>query len=294
MSDLPETEAKPARRRSYVAPIAIGIAALAGGFGALPRREEPTRLTFLSVGQGDCTVFQTGGHTILIDAGPNTRGSDAGKRIVLPDLRKMGIDSIDLILLSHPDLDHIGGLGALLKGVRVGKVGVSSWFRKDEEFRANLAAMGCGEDRLVWLGNEQEARVGAFTLEVACPEWHEGEDDNDGSEFVRIGSGAASAVFTGDASAMTEERMSVGRDWSAQLLHAGHHGSYTASGDAWLKAVHPQWAIISCGRNNSYGHPHPSVLRRLQQQGIRVARTDQEGDIAFELGPSGWQRTGVR
>lgn len=252
--------------------------------------QEPTRLTFISVGQGDCAVFQAGGHTVLIDTGPKSEYSDAGKRIVLPDLRKMGIDSIDLILISHPDMDHIGGLGALLKGMRVGKVAISSSFAHYEPMLSRLHDAGCLPGETMWLGPDQRAQIGDFSVEIACPDWREGEPDNDGSEFVKISGDGASAVFSGDASSLEETKMMPGHDWSAQILKLGHHGSRTASGEGWLEAVHPQWAIVSCGRNNMYGHPHQVVLDRVQRLGIKVARTDREGDITFELGPRGWVR----
>lgn len=251
---------------------------------------EPTRLTFLSVGQGDCAVFQTGGHTILIDAGPASKLSDAGKKIVVPDLRRMGIDSIDLVLLSHPDIDHIGGLAAILKSMRVGKIGLPATFQHYEPLLQHLREDGCTGPEILWLGPAQKARVGDFSIEVDCPPWHEGEPDNDGSEFVRITGDGSSAVFTGDADARTEYRMLPGHDWSAQVLKLGHHGSRTASSEDWLRAVHPAWGIVSCGRNNTYGHPHKSVLERVSGLGIKVARTDRDGNVVFDLGPKGWER----
>ncbi len=269
----------------------LAVSAIVGTVGAWPDWNEPTRLTFLSVGQGDCAVFQTSGHTLLIDVGPKTPTSDAGKKIVLPDLRNMGIDSIDLILLSHPDVDHIGGLGALIHGMPVGRVAVSSQFEHFSPMIDRLREAGCPISQTIWLGADQRVRVGDFTVEVGCPPWHEPEPDNDGSEFVKIAGEGASAVFTGDASSLAEARMQPGHDWSAQILKLGHHGSHTASSEAFLESVHPHWAIISCGRGNPYGHPHKVVLDRVQRLGIRIARTDLEGDVTFELGPYGWTRT---
>jgi competence protein ComEC len=268
----------------------LALASLVGALAAL-LPQEPTRLTFLSVGQGDCAVFQTSGHTVLIDVGPASKLSDGGKKIVVPDLRRMGIDSIDLILLSHPDMDHIGGLGAVLKSLHVGKIGLPMTFRDYQPLLQHLREAGCNGTEVVWLGPSQKVQVGDFTIEVDCPPWREGEPDNDGSEFVKLSGDKASAVFTGDADATTEAKMTLGHNWSAQVLKLGHHGSRTASSEAWLETVHPQWAIVSCGRNNTYGHPHPSVLNRVQQRGIKVARTDREGDIEFDLGTNGWQRT---
>lgn len=270
----------------------IGLLFVAsGGLGVylgLAPRPEPTRLTFLSVGQGDCAVFQTAGRTILIDAGPNVRGFDAGRRIVVPDLRRMGIERIDLILISHPDADHIGGLGAIIRAFPVGAVGVSRSYQRFAPMVERLREARA--DNVLWLGPDQAARVGDFQVEIACPAWFEGEPDNDGSEFVRISSPRASAVFTGDADSATEDLMLEGHDWSAQVLKLGHHGSRSASGPEWLREVHPRWAVVSCGRHNVYGHPHPSVLARVKGLGISVARTDTDGDVTFTLGPNGFER----
>jgi competence protein ComEC len=271
------------------APLVAG-SVLVGAIAAAPEWSQPTRLTFLAVGQGDCAVFQTGGHTILIDDGPKEFGVDAGRRVVLPELRKMGVDTVDLILLSHPDLDHIGGLDAVLGSIPVGRVCISSCFQKDQELLDHLAEYKCRPEKVAWLGPGQQAKVGDFTLEIDCPPWHKGEPDNDGCEFVRLSGDGASAVFTGDASAVVESAMIAGHDWSAQILKLGHHGSKTASGDAWLNAVHPGWGIVSCGRDNNYGHPHREVLERVTRHGIRIARTDKDGTITFGLGTGGWIR----
>jgi len=278
-----------------IAVLLISCGAL-GAIAAWPDWDEPTRLTFLSVGQGDCIVFQTDGHTILIDAGPKRRtpdggtGFDAGQKIVLPDLRKMGIDSVDLILISHPDMDHIGGLGAILKGVPVGRVLVSAGFEHFQPMLDRLAEAGCGPNKTVWLGPDQKAKVGDFTVEIACPPWQDPEPDNDGCEFVRISGDGASAMFTGDGSSFEEAEMMPGHDWSAQVLKLGHHGSRTASSEAFLEAVHPQWAVVSCGRDNEYGFPKREILDRVQRLGIKIARTDLDGDVEFDLGPHGWVR----
>ncbi len=265
-------------------------ASLLGGWIGYQGPEEPTRLTFLAVGQGDCAVFRTSGYTVLIDVGPNVRGFDAGTRIVVPDLRRMGVGSIDLILLSHPDMDHIGGLAAILKGLPVGRVAVSACFKEHAELLQHLMEAGCNPADVLWLGKDQSASVGGFSVEVACPPWFLGDKDNDGSEFVRITGKGASAVLTGDASSDAEDEMRPGHEWSAQVMKLGHHGSRTASSEAWLRCVHPLWAIVSCGRNNTYGHPHQQVLDRASRLGIRLARTDREGDISFRVGEHGFER----
>jgi competence protein ComEC len=268
----------------------LAIFAVAGlFFWRSGQRPVPDRLTILSVGQGDCAVMQSGGHTILIDVGPFTNGYDAGKKIVVPKLRKMGVRAIDLILLSHPDADHTGGLGAVLRSFPVATIGISAAFSRHEGMLAQLRALNC-MSRVVWLKPLQKTRIGTCEVQVACPTWQPSMNDNDGSEFVKLTEGRSTAVFSGDASGETEEAMEGVMDWRAQVAKLGHHGSRTASSASWLKAVGPAWAVVSCGRNNSYGHPAPEVLQRLASSRIRVARTDTEGDITFVATDSGFRR----
>jgi competence protein ComEC len=265
---------------------AAGLVA-GGGWGLFGGSQE-TRLTFLAVGQGDCAVFQTEGTAMLIDTGPRTDSTDAGQRIVLPRLQRMGIGRIALIVLTHPDSDHVGGLRAVLARHREARVAVSAAFRQHEGLLSTLKEAGVPPSNVLWLGPETRARLGAFTIQLSCPRWREGMGDNDGSVFVRLSNGAASATLTGDASSDTETTEAPGHDWSAQVLKAGHHGSVTATSQSWLEAVRPKVVVISCGRNNRYGHPHPAVLDRLSKRGVQILRTDTQGDQTFEATPSGF------
>jgi competence protein ComEC len=263
-------------------PIA-GLACLSLGAWIGWGRADPVRITFLSVGQGDCAVIQAGGNVVLVDAGPKSPNFDAGERLILPKLRQMGIDRIDLILLSHPDLDHIGGTASLLRAHPEARVGVSAQFRTNAEMQSHLTLLHITPARIDWLGPENQGSIGPLTLRLACPPLWPGSDANDGSMFVRVGTGRAWADFSGDASESVENAMARRGDWSAELMKAGHHGSRTASGPLWLRTVRPEWVVISCGRANSYGHPHQEALNRIAAIGAKVARTDREGDIAFEL-----------
>jgi competence protein ComEC len=235
------------------------------------------------VGQGDCAVIQAGGRTILIDDGPQTPSFDAGARIILPRLRELGVDRIDLILLSHPDMDHVGGTPSLLRAFPDARVAMSAAFSHDAEMERRLKEWGLPPERVDWLPSETEGRVADLTVRLSCPPFHPGEEANDGSMFVRIGRAKAEAVFSGDAPAKVEDAELANGDWSAEVMKAGHHGSRTATGQPWLKSVHPEWVIISCGRDNRYGHPNRDTLERVEAAGARIARTDREGDITFEF-----------
>jgi competence protein ComEC len=134
-----------------------------------------------------------------------------------------------------------------------------------------------------WLGPEFEGQVGAFKIHIDCPQTDPDEETNDGSMMVRIADGGASAVFTGDAPAKIEQAFDRVESWKSEVMKAGHHGSRSATSEEWIEAVHPEYAILSCGLNNEYHHPHPEVVKRLEADGVKICRTDHEGDIVFGL-----------
>jgi competence protein ComEC len=278
------------RKAAY---LAVLVLALLAGFlsGGVLEGRGPSRLVVFSVGQGDCALLQDQGRVALIDAGPVTQDFDAGQRLLAPKLRSLQVDAIDLVLISHPDLDHIGGLPALLEKFSVGAVVIPACFREHHVVVKMLANGALDSTKVHWLERSATLEVGGFRLQLEAPFGVAPDHDNDGSMFVRMSKGAASAVFTGDAGIEVEVGMlqRLG-DWRAQILHAGHHGSRTSTGAAWLAAVSPTTVVISCGRNNRYGHPHKSVLDSITEFGARVARTDREGDLTFEVGEAGFER----
>jgi competence protein ComEC len=263
--------------------LAFVAACGAAGFFFGWNSTRPTRLTFLSVGQGDCACFQTEGTTILIDTGPKTPTFDAGKRIVSPGLERLGADYPDLILLSHPDEDHVGGTGALLKMYPRTKVAMSAEFRGYPAMEEHLASWGLTDKNILWLGPRAKLRVGGFSLSMNDPHLPAGVNDNEGSMFVHLVGPSGSAEFSGDADAPTEKLMEPLEDWGSQVMKVGHHGSGSSSDPSWIAAVHPVYAVISCGLNNQYGHPSISVVSRLQTAGVKVFRTDLQGDISFDF-----------
>ena len=259
----------------------LAVLAVGAGF-LLGSRQPPDRLVFVSVGQGDCAIFESHGHTILIDDGPATPQSDAGKRIVVPELKRLGVDSVDAILLSHPDEDHVGGTPALLRDYPGAKVVMSAQFRSDPAMDKHLAKWGLPVARVIWLSETATMKVGAADLQIECPPMKPSDPDNNGSMFVHLVDGGGTAAFSGDAPISVERFVEGSGDWRSEILKAGHHGSRTASDESWIETVHPTYAVISVGRNNHYGHPNREVLDRLTQDGVTILRTDQDGDIEFD------------
>ncbi len=146
------------------------------------------------------------------------------------------------------------------------------------------------ETRVEYLKQPLQTNLGNFKLILDAPAWKKEMPDNDGSLFAWIGNGKSSVVFTGDAGIEAEASMIRRRSWAAQVAHIGHHGSYTSTSNAWLEHVKPSIALVSCGRDNSYGHPHQPVIDRLRDHKVETLRTDRDGTIRMRATDSGFIR----
>jgi len=271
--------------------LALILAAAAGIALHVSKEEPPDQISFLAVGQGDCTVLQSQGQTLVVDCGPKTDGFDSGQRIIVPALYELGVRAIDLLILTHPDKDHCGGLAALLKRFRVGKVCISAEFRGHRELENWLMEAGVEDNLVLWLPERARTSIGRFEVRMISPPLERGAEDNEGSVFMKIQAGNAAVVLSGDASIDTETSvMELGDDWSAQLLKTGHHGSINSTGYAWIARVRPEIGISSCGRNNGYSHPSPVVASRLKFYGAQHVDTAKAGTMTFRLGPQGLKR----
>ncbi len=261
-------------------------------------------LCTLDVGQGDAAILRTGaGRWILFDAGPRFGSRDAGRDVVLPMLRRYGASRIDLFVLSHPDLDHVGGFDAIHEAIPVFRVLDSGHPIPKPGYARFLARTE--EDGILWLVAERGDRVTLDDVAITVLGPARATEDGTGAANetslqlrVSIG-GGFTYVNTGDAT-KDDERVLLSvwpvDSLRADLLKVGHHGSRTATGDDWLSAVDPAVAVISSGRGNSYGHPHISVLERLAAASVpRVWRTDREGTLCLEVDrEKGWRVRGER
>jgi len=248
-------------------------------------REPLLQVVFLDVGQGDAAVARTpGGRVLIVDCGGATPTSDAGRSAVAPWLRRQGIRSVDALALTHADKDHIGGALAVIAAVPARRVLVPAGAPGSPDMDRVLAQ---AQDRGAVVipltrGQVVDFRDGsaAEVLSPAGVPRGSRSPDNDSSLVLRIRYGRTSLLLTGDAELAAESDMVRGLpSLAADVLKAGHHGSLTSTGERFLAAVQPRAAIISVGRSNAFGHPHPLVLRRLEARGIRVFRTDQHGAI---------------
>lgn len=274
-----------------VALVAIGATGLGFWLGRSPQTI-PVEIVFLSVGQGDCAVVRTQNATVLIDAGPKSPSFDAGEQLIVPELRQLGVERIDLVILSHPDSDHIGGLAAILKRYPVRNVAIAAHFGESRMLPAALFDQERSPVNLFAVNSPQTVTIGGLRLDLI--HLGPGEDDNAGSLCVRVQAGERPALFTGDLTAKRLEALLKGTGWKIDLLKAPHHGSSSGLTLRALRLSGARHVVVSCGIDNSYGHPAPDTLAEIDAAGAKAWRTDTNGAIAARPGPNGWTITTSR
>jgi competence protein ComEC len=239
-------------------------------------------VAFLDVGQGDAVFVETpGGAQLLYDAGPPSGAVVRELARVMPFWDR----TLDVVLLSHPDLDHVGGFPDVLARYRVGVVLAQTDETSPPLVRAGemLARQGVGTI-IPERGMVIELDDG-ITLEILYP--ISGEvfrETNSGSVVVRLSYGETSFLLSGDLPEAGEMRLVrlEGGMLASTVLKLGHHGSRTSSSEAWLRAVSPSLAVVSAGRENRYGHPHREVLDRMEMFGIPVYSTADSGSVVIQ------------
>ncbi|WP_170131212.1 DNA internalization-related competence protein ComEC/Rec2 [Deinococcus yavapaiensis] len=247
------------------------VAAKSGG--------QAREIVFLDVGQGDATLIRLGDFTMLIDGGGTPRGSfDVGARTVVPALKTLGVFDLDVVVLTHPDADHVEGLTSVLSEVPVGEV----WLGRRTNAPIETAVLHAAKTRRVpvrAVARGDHITVGNAALDVMWPARPFSKEDNENSVAIRLDVGTFRAAFLGDLPSGVESRLNLGR---LDLLKVAHHGSRFSTSEALLSETRPRDAVISVGRN-TYGHPNSDVLNRLRAAGIRVWRTDEAGAIRWPL-----------
>lgn len=225
----------------------------------------------LDVGQGLAILIRTRHHTLLYDAGPRFGDFDLGERVVLPALRKLSVDNLDVMLLSHADADHAGGALAIARGMTVARVLSGDPPGLPAELSAEACASG---EQWQWDGVR-------FQLWM----WADARDSNQRSCVLQIEANGERLLLTGDID-VHAERVLLGSPLAVptQWLQSPHHGSRSSSSMALLNALKPEAVLISRGHGNSFGHPHPTVLARYRKQGLRIYDSAEQGAIHLQLG----------
>ncbi len=240
-------------------------------------------VTALDVGQGDSIVTRAADRTILVDGGGRNDASRFGESVLLPLLLDRGIRRVDVVALTHAHPDHCGGLPAVIDHLEVGAIWITP-----RRFTGDCAASILGAairrsvpihivrdgDRLVLPPLHATALVATTHFRRAA--------ENNSSLVLRIQSGARRVLLTGDVEAEAEGSLLTRLGW-CHVLKVAHHGSKSSSTPPFLDEVAPRLAVISCGRDNRFGHPHPAVIEALRSRRIRTWRTDRNGSITIAL-----------
>lgn len=263
------------------------------------------RVTAIDVGQGDSTLIQTpSGRTLLIDGGGSSDetsadATDVGTRVVVPFLRYLGLSRLDVLVLTHPHGDHVGGLAAVLRGVEIGTLLDGTRLPYPSPAYAQFLAL-VRQKRIPYaravrgmaldMGDGVLLRVlnpppdSPFGAQAAYGINADDATINNYSAAFLLTYGRTRFVLTGDAETQAEAVMldaHTGGDLSCDVLKAGHHGAKNATGDDWLDRLQPRLSVISCGRHNRFGHPAPATLARLASHNVQVYRTDHHGAVSF-------------
>ncbi len=237
--------------------------------------DDSLEVHFLDIGQGDSALLFCGEDTLLIDGGKVKNNQKLVSR-----LKELNVDHLSAVICSHPDEDHCGGLAAVLAGTKTDAFycSVDSWHTK-------------AFSDVVKYADEQGVSVtvpspgdsfpfGGASVEFLGPVQDYGDDPHEESLVARVRYGETSVLFTGDMGFEAEDDMlAANADVSATVLKVAHHGSAGSSSTEFLEAVHPEYAVISVGADNDYGHPTEAALNRLSALGIPVYRTDLLGEI---------------
>lgn len=278
-------------RKKLVSRIAASITALAtvigAGFGIhhinnesntkTKKPEGSIEIHYIDVGQGDATLIKCDGQTMLIDAGENDKGSQ-----VWSYLKSQNVSKLDYVIGTHPDSDHIGGMDVIIYKFQCDNVFMSSFEKDTRTYEDVLLAAKSKNYKITnpKIGDTYKLGGALFTIIAPIDKY---EDANNSSIGIYLKYGDRSFLFTGDAEYEAEEDiLESGLFIDADVYKAGHHGSRTSSSDEFLEKVTPKYVVVSCGEDNSYGHPHAAILNYCRTKKIPLYRTDKQGTIVLK------------
>ena len=236
------------------------------------------KLHFIDVGQGDSILIQTPEQNILVDAGELNAGAD-----VVRYIKEQGIESSDIVISTHPHSDHIGGLITVLNSISVKEVIDSAVAHTTKIYEDYLNIIDQKNIKFTE-GRTGMARDlgGGAEMRILHPSSPSSDDIDNASIVTRITFGEISFLLSGDAGSVAESQiLDRGNDLTSTVLKVSHHGSQTITTQKFLEAVKPKTAVIMCGKDNAYGHPHVETLAKLTAAGVDIYRTDEQGTIVI-------------
>ena len=238
------------------------------------------RFHLIDVGQGDSSLIITPkAKTILIDA-----GDEAHAKKVVSYIREQGIEKLDLVIATHPDADHIGGMDKVIKNFDIGVFAMPDVSAKTNQYKQIQRELKAKKMKVTRLYQGDKVQIDDdIDFEILSPvKGKKYDDTNEYSIVAKIVYKDTSFILMGDATMENEvDIINNVPDIDIDVLKLGHHGSSTSSSDYFITKTSPNIAIISCGKNNKYGHPHQEVMRVLKKHGVTPYRTDEMGDIVI-------------
>lgn len=245
-------------------------------------KQGDVRIHCIDVGNADCTLIQSPNGNVLIDAGENDDQST-----ILQYLRKLDVSRLDYVVATHPHADHIGSMSKVLESFEIGEFIMPEMPEKimptTEVYKKLLQTVSDKKINMKYAEAGRVIKLGDMTLKLLTP-LDEYDDINNMSVVVKLTYKSVTALFTGDAEHEVEEDMLKqygASELKANILKVGHHGSYTSSSKAFIKAVGADYYYIPCGTGNSYGHPSKQTMSTLKQSGGIIFRADYDGTVVF-------------
>lgn len=241
---------------------------------AAPNSESKLIVHFLDVGQGDSIFIELpNGKTMLVDAGENYHGQG-----IIDYVQTIGYHKLDYVVATHPHEDHIGSMPYIVRNFEIGSIYMPDVTANTATFESLLKAIKAKGLRVKnGRTGVHIIKDGELTADIIAPDKPDESNLNNSSIVLLLTFGNVSYLLTGDAE--TKELNAIRADMHATVLKAGHHGSKTSTTQTLLKKISPSVTVISCGKNNDYGHPHAEVLKMLKSVNSSVYRTDRDQTV---------------
>lgn len=261
-------------RNRALALVVIALVCIATVFRPIHRRD--TEVTALDVGQGDSILVRADDKVLLVDGGPRPDG-------LVPLLADRGIHRIDVVALSHAHPDHCGGLPEVIENLRVGSVWITPRRFRDECAQRMLDACIRTATPVHIVRDGERLALGPIHATAMTQDMtFRRSPENNSSLVLRLQLQSRRVLLTGDIEREAESAL-LERMKACDILKVAHHGSRSSSTAAFLDAIHPRVALVSCGRHNLFGHPHPTVIDALRRRGVHVWRTDRDGSVTIAI-----------
>lgn len=233
-----------------------------------------TEVHFLDVGQGDCTIITCDGHAMIIDGGPESKGT-----AIQLYLTKLGITTLDYVIVTHYDTDHAGGADVIIEKFRCNNIIMPSYAQNNVAYRNLIQTIRGKNYKITPPVPGTEYKLGDAVITILSPASYT-DNYNNNSICLRVDVAEDSFLFTGDADSTIESQLlKSGYNLEADVYKVGHHGSRNSSSAPFIEKVQPKYAVVSCGVENKYGHPHAATLNILRAAKVSLYRTDEQGVI---------------